>query len=195
MLCILKKDYKMSRIGKLPITIPEGVNIAISKSNLVTVKGPKGELFQQVDPDLTIKIEDQVLTVSRPTEQKRHKAMHGLYRTLISNMVIGVSVGYKIRQEVVGVGYKVTSTGQDLDLTIGYSHDIIFECPPEVKVSVETVKGKPPVIILESHDKELIGMVAAKIRSFRKPEPYKGKGIKFVGEKLRKKAGKSAAAK
>ena len=185
----------MSRIGKLPITIPAGVNVLVSKSNLVTVKGPKGELFQQVDPDLSIKIEDNVLTVSRPTEQKRHKAMHGLYRTLISNMVVGVSVGYKIRQEVVGVGYKVTSTGQDLDLTIGYSHDIIFECPPEIKVSVENVKGKPPVIVLESHDKELIGMVAAKIRSFRKPEPYKGKGIKFEGEIIRRKAGKTASAK
>ena len=185
----------MSRIGKLPITIPAGVNVSVSKSNLVTVKGPKGELLQQVDPDLSIKLEENVLTVSRPTEQKRHKAMHGLYRTLISNMVVGVSVGYKIRQEVIGVGYKVTSTGQDLDLTIGYSHDIIFECPPEIKVSVENVKGKPPVIVLESHDKELIGMVAAKIRSFRKPEPYKGKGIKFEGEIIRRKAGKTASAK
>jgi large subunit ribosomal protein L6 len=185
----------MSRIGKLPIIIPASVQLTISKTNLVNVKGPKGELSQQVNPDLILKIEDNVLTVNRPTEQKRHKAMHGLYRTLISNMVIGVTEGYKIRQEVVGVGYKVTSTGQDLDLTIGYSHDIIFECPPEVKVSVETVKGKPPVIILESHDKELIGMVAAKIRSFRKPEPYKGKGIKFEGEIIRRKAGKTASAK
>jgi large subunit ribosomal protein L6 len=185
----------MSRIGKAPILIPHGVQVTVSKSNLVTVKGPKGELSEQVNPDLIINIQDNVINVVRPTEQKRHKAMHGLYRTLISNMVEGVSKGFKIRQEVVGVGYKITSAAQDLDLAIGYSHDIIFELPEEVKVTTETPKGKSPVITLESHDKQLLGQVAAKIRSFRKPEPYKGKGIKFENEVIRRKAGKTASAK
>jgi large subunit ribosomal protein L6 len=185
----------MSRIGKLPIAIPSGVQVDISKSNLVTVKGPKGTLTQQVHPDLILAVDENILKIDRPTEQKRHKSMHGLYRTLIANMVEGVSKGFKIRQELVGVGYKVSVTGQDLDLTIGYSHDIIIEVPAEIKLSVENVKGKSPVIIMESHDKELLGMVSAKIRSFRKPEPYKGKGIKFENEIIRRKAGKTAAAK
>jgi large subunit ribosomal protein L6 len=185
----------MSRIGKAPIIVPEGVQVNISGSNFVTVKGPKGELSQQVHQDLKINIEGNILTVERPTEQKRHKSVHGLYRTLIYNMVEGVSKGFRIKQEVVGVGYKITNQEQDLDLAIGYSHDIIFELPPEVKVTTETVKGKSPAIILESFDKELLGQVAAKIRSFRKPEPYKGKGIKFENEVVRRKAGKSASAK
>jgi large subunit ribosomal protein L6 len=185
----------MSRIGKSPILIPQGVQITVSNGNLVTVKGPKGELSEQVHPDIKINIENNIILVERPTEQKRHKSMHGLYRTLIANMVEGVSIGFKIRQEVVGVGYKISNTGQDLDLAIGYSHDIIFEIPDEVKVTTETPKGKAPIITLESHDKQLLGQVAAKIRSFRKPEPYKGKGIKFEKEVIRRKAGKTASAK
>jgi large subunit ribosomal protein L6 len=160
--------------------------------NKVTVKGPKGELFQEVDPDISVTIENGVISVERPTEQKRHKALHGLYRTLIANMVHGVSTGYQIRQELVGVGYKANATGQNLELSIGYSHDIVFNIPAEVKVTTLVEKGKSPAIILESADKELIGMVAAKIRSFRKPEPYKGKGIRFAGEVVRRKAGKTA---
>lgn len=183
----------MSRIGKAPIDIPSGVNIDVSGSNLVTVKGPKGELSQQVDPDLSVKIEDGVLNVERPTEQKRHKAMHGLYRTLISNMVTGVSEGYKKELELIGVGYRVANTGNMLELTLGYSHPIYFVVPQEVKVQTAMEKGSPPSIVLESHDKQLIGQVAAKIRAFRKIEPYKGKGIKFKGEVIRRKAGKTAA--
>lgn len=182
----------MSRIGKAPITVPAGVNIDISKGNLVTVKGPKGELAQQVDPDLVIEIEDGTLTVKRPTESKRHRSMHGLYRSLISNMVTGVSEGYKITLEVIGVGYRVANTGQLLELTLGFSHPIYFVVPQEVKVEGKMEKGKNPMIILESHDKQLIGQVAAKIRAFRKPEPYKGKGIRFLGEEIRRKAGKTA---
>lgn len=182
----------MSRIGKAPITVPAGVNIDISKGNLVTVKGPKGELTQQVDPDLVIEIEDGTLTVKRPTESKRHRSMHGLYRSLISNMVTGVSEGYKITLEVIGVGYRVANTGQLLELTLGFSHPIYFVVPQEVKVEGKMEKGKNPMIILESHDKQLIGQVAAKIRAFRKPEPYKGKGIRFLGEEIRRKAGKTA---
>jgi large subunit ribosomal protein L6 len=181
----------MSRIGKSPITIPSGVDVKLDK-NKVTVKGPKGELFQEVDPDISVTIENGVISVERPTEQKRHKALHGLYRTLIANMVHGVSTGYQIRQELVGVGYKANATGQNLELSIGYSHDIVFNIPAEVKVTTLVEKGKSPAIILESADKELIGMVAAKIRSFRKPEPYKGKGIRFAGEVVRRKAGKTA---
>jgi large subunit ribosomal protein L6 len=182
----------MSRIGKLPIEIPQGVNISVSKDNLIEVKGPKGKLTQKVDPDIKIEIEGNVLTVTRPTEQKRHKAMHGLYRALLNNMITGVSTGFEIKQELVGVGYRATATGQLLELSVGYSHSIYLEMPEEVKVEAVTERRANPIITLRSADKQLIGQVAAKIRSFRKPEPYKGKGIKFVGEQLRKKAGKAA---
>jgi large subunit ribosomal protein L6 len=182
----------MSRIGKAPIEIPSGVNIDVSKTNLVTVKGPKGELTQQVDHDLILKIDEGVLSVDRPTEQKRHKAMHGLYRSLINNMVVGVSEGYKIELELYGVGYRVSNTGNLLEFLLGYSHPIFFYAPDEVKVDTTMEKGKPPTVILESHDKQLIGQVAAKIRAFRKTEPYKGKGIRFKGEQIRRKAGKTA---
>jgi len=183
----------MSRIGKAPVEIPAGVTLDVSKSNLVTVKGPKGELTQQVDADLSMNIEDGVLSLSRPTEQKRHKALHGLYRSLINNMVIGVSEGYTKQLELVGVGYKCANTGNFLELTLGYSHPIYFYVPEEVKLSTLTEKGNNPKIILESHDKQLIGQIAAKIRTFRKIEPYKGKGIKFTGEEIRRKAGKTTA--
>jgi large subunit ribosomal protein L6 len=185
----------MSRIGKLPISIPAGVQVNITDKNLVTVKGGLGELSQQVDPDIIIKVEDGHITLERPTEQKRHKSMHGLYRSLIANMVKGVSEGFKTVQELVGVGYKATATGQVLELALGYSHNIIFELPQEIKVETLTERGKNPIITLTCRDKQLIGQVAAKIRSLRKPEPYKGKGIKFAGEVLKRKAGKSASDK
>ncbi|ERJ58528.1 50S ribosomal protein L6 [Sphingobacterium paucimobilis] len=182
----------MSRIGKAPIAIPSGVSISVSDKNLVTVKGPKGELTQKVDSDISVKEEDGNIVVSRPTEQKKHKALHGLYRALIQNMVVGVTDGYKTTQELVGVGYRASNNGNILELTLGFSHPIVFVLPQEVKVSTTAEKGKNPTITLESTDKQLIGQIAAKIRSFRKPEPYKGKGVKFVGEVLRRKAGKSA---
>jgi len=182
----------MSRIGNEPIEIPQGVEVNIQKG-LVTVKGPKGELTQNVDTAITVELEDNVVKLTRATEQKDHKAKHGLYRSLIFNMVEGVSKGYKTQQELVGVGYRASNKGQKLELLLGFSHNIVFELPPEVKVTTESERGKNPVITLESHDKQLIGHVAAKIRSLRKPEPYKGKGVKFVGEQLRRKAGKSAA--
>ena len=182
----------MSRIGNAPIEIPQGVEINIEKG-LVSVKGPKGELTQDVDTAITVEVEDNIVNLKRHTEQKDHKAKHGLYRALIANMMEGVSKGFKTQQELVGVGYRATSQGQKLELLLGYSHGIIFEIPEEIKVSCESERGKNPIITLESHDKQLIGHVAAKIRSLRKPEPYKGKGIKFVGEQLRRKAGKSAA--
>lgn len=182
----------MSRIGNAPIEVPQGVEVNIEKG-LVTVKGPKGELTQDVDTAITIEVEDNVINLKRHTEQKDHKAKHGLYRSLISNMIEGVSKGYKTQQELVGVGYRATNQGQKLELLLGYSHAIVFELPEEIKVSCESERGKNPIITLESHDKQLIGHVAAKIRSLRKPEPYKGKGIKFVGEQLRRKAGKSAS--
>ncbi|MBK0383261.1 50S ribosomal protein L6 [Pedobacter sp. SD-b] len=185
----------MSRIGKAPILIPNGVTLKISADNEVTVKGPKGELSQKVDSDIKVSEEDGNIIVSRPTEQKRHKALHGLYRSLINNMVVGVTEGYKIQQELVGVGYRATNQGNTLDLVLGFSHHIIFSLPPEIKVETTAEKGKNPTIILESIDKQLLGQVAAKIRSLRAPEPYKGKGIKFVGEQLRRKAGKSASKK
>jgi large subunit ribosomal protein L6 len=185
----------MSRVGKAPIAIPAGVTVTVSGDNLVTVKGPKGELQQAVDSDITIAQEDGQLVVQRPSEQKRHKALHGLYRALLNNMVVGVTDGYKIQQELVGVGYRATNTGNTLDLVLGYSHHYVFELPTEIKVTTTADKGKNPTIILESIDKQLIGQVAAKIRSLRTPEPYKGKGIKFVGEVLRRKAGKSASKK
>ena len=182
----------MSRIGKAPVNIPSGVEIKVSKGNLVTVKGPKGELVQQIDADLTVDIEDGVLSLKRPTDQKRHRAVHGLYRSLIANMVEGVTNGYKKELELVGVGYRAANTGQLLELTLGYSHPIFFAVPDEVKVATVSERGSNPRVILESIDKELIGQVAAKIRAFRKPEPYKGKGVRFVGEQIRRKAGKTA---
>jgi large subunit ribosomal protein L6 len=183
----------MSRIGKLPIKLPSGVTVEVAKDNTVTLKGAKGELKQKIDPDIQIKVEGDILQVIRPTDQKRHKALHGLYRALLNNMVIGVSQGYTIQQEIVGVGYKAESKGQILELSLGYSHDIHVKLPKEVKVETKTERRSNPVITLTSTDKQLIGQVAAKIRSLRPPEPYKGKGIKYVGEQLRKKAGKSAS--
>jgi len=185
----------MSRVGKSPIALPAGVTVTVSNDNVVTVKGPKGELHQAVDADIKVVQEGSDLLVQRPTDQKRHKALHGLYRSLLNNMVVGVTEGYKIVQELVGVGYRATNNGNTLDLVLGYSHHYVFELPQEIKVSTTADKGKNPTIILESNDKQLIGQVAAKIRSLRTPEPYKGKGIKFAGEVLRRKAGKSASKK
>jgi large subunit ribosomal protein L6 len=182
----------MSRIGKQPVAIPSGVTATVSKDNVITVKGAKGTLTQAVDSDMIIEIADGFINVKRPTEQIRHRAMHGLYRSLISNLVKGVSEGYKKQMELVGVGFKAVNTGNVLDLALGYSHNIIFEVPKEVNVETLTEKGKNPMIILESCDKQLIGAVCAKLRSLRKPEPYKGKGVKFAGEVLRRKAGKAA---
>ena len=183
----------MSRIGILPVDIPTGVSIEVDKDNLVTVKGPKGELTQQVDKNITVKVEEGKLQVSRSTEQKDHKAKHGLYRSLINNMVKGVSEGYTIKQELVGVGYGAEVKNGILELALGFSHDILMKMPPEVKVETVTERRSNPVITLTSIDKQLIGQVAAKIRSLRPPEPYKGKGIKYVGEQLRRKAGKAAS--
>ena len=185
----------MSRIGKLPIALASNVQVSIAPDNVVTVKGPKGELTQAVDSDITVTVEDGTLLVQRPTEQKRHKALHGLYRALLNNMVQGVTEGYKIEQELVGVGYRATNQGNTLDLVLGYSHHYVFQLPAEIKVTTTAEKGQTPKIILEGIDKQLLGQVAAKIRSLRAPEPYKGKGIKFVGEVLRRKAGKSAGKK
>lgn len=182
----------MSRIGKMPIAIPDGVEISVGANNEVKVKGPKGELSQKVDSDMIVKIQDNEAIVDRPTEQKRHKAMHGLYRSLIANMVEGVTNGFKITQEIVGVGYKVSVQGQVVELSLGYSHDILFKLPTEIKATATTEKGKNPKIILEGIDKQLVGQIAHKIRSFRKPEPYKGKGIRFENEQIRRKAGKTA---
>ena len=182
----------MSRIGKAPIELPSGVQIEVNGGNVVKVKGPKGELTQQVDPDLKVKIEDGVLTLERPTEQKRHRSMHGLYRSLINNMVEGVTNGFVKELELVGVGYRAANTGQLLELTVGYSHPVMFGLPDEVKVETRMEKGKNPVVRMESIDKQLLGQIAAKIRSFRKPEPYKGKGIRYMGEEVRRKAGKAA---
>ena len=183
----------MSRIGKLPISLPAGVDVTVEQDNTVTVKGPKGTLSTPVDRDISVAQEDGSLVVSRPTDQKRHKAMHGLYRSLINNMILGVSTGYKEDLELVGVGYKATVTNNILELSLGYSHNIFLALPAEVKASAVTEKGKSPVISIESNDKQLIGQVAAKIRSLRKVEPYKGKGIRFVGEVVRRKAGKTAS--
>ena len=182
----------MSRIGVLPIQLPEGVTVTMN-NNVIVVKGPLGELHQEINKDIKVKIEKNHVVLERSTDQKRHKTMHGLYRSLVFNMVTGVSKGYTIQQELVGVGFKAESKGQRLELNLGYSHDIYIELPPEVKVEAKTERRKNPVITLKSHDKQLIGQVAAKIRSFRPPEPYKGKGIKFVGEQIRKKAGKAAS--
>lgn len=182
----------MSRIGKMPVSIPDGVSIT-HDNNLVKVKGPKGELIQQVDKDLDIKIEDKELVLVRPTEQKRHKAMHGLYRALINNMVEGVTQGYKKQLELVGVGYRASVQQNILELNLGYSHNIFLGLPEDINATAETAKGKNPTITLESHDKQLIGQVAAKIKSLRPVEPYKGKGVRFVGERIRRKAGKTAS--
>jgi large subunit ribosomal protein L6 len=182
----------MSRIGKQPISLPQGVEITINGAS-VNVKGPKGTLSKDIDSDFKVTLEDGILKVERPTDQKRHKALHGLYRALINNMVVGVSDGYKKELELVGVGYKAATQGQILELSLGYSHSIFMQIPTEVKVAAETKKGKNPLVSLESNDKELIGEVSAKIRALRKIEPYKGKGIKFVGEEIRRKAGKTAA--
>ena len=184
----------MSRIGILPIDIPAGVIIEVDKENLVTVKGPKGELTQQIDGAITVKVEENQVIVSRLTEQRDHRAKHGLYRSLITNMVVGVSEGYTIQQELVGVGYRAdVKQGNRLELSLGFSHDIIIEMPEEVKVEAKTERRQNPVITLTSIDKQLIGQVAAKIRALRPPEPYTGKGIKFVGEHIRRKAGKAAS--
>jgi large subunit ribosomal protein L6 len=185
----------MSRIGKLPISLPAKVDISVASDNTITVKGPKGALSQKVDADISMAVEDGKLVVTRPTDQKRHRAMHGLYRALINNMVVGVSEGYTREMEVIGVGYRVENAGNLLTLTIGYSHPVIFAIPSEIKVTTAMEKGSAPLIRLEGIDKELLGQVCAKIRSFRKPEPYKGKGIMFKGEIIRRKAGKTAGGK
>lgn len=184
----------MSRIGKLPIAIPQGVQVSFDK-NEVTVKGTKGTLVQKIADGVAVNIAEGTVNITRNTDQKQHRAMHGLYRALIANMIHGVSKGFKIDQELVGVGYRASNQGQTLDLVLGYSHHVVFELPSEIKVTTKTERGSNPMITLESHDKQLLGQVAAKIRSLRHPEPYKGKGIKFTNEVLRRKAGKSAAKK
>ena len=185
----------MSRVGKKPIALPSGVTLSIDNGNIVTVKGPKGSLSQTVDPDISVAIEEGNIQVSRPTDQKRHKALHGLYRALMNNMVVGVSTGYRTEMEIVGVGYKATVANNVLELQLGYSHNVFVAVPGEIKVTAITEKGQNPKVILEGIDKQLIGDVAAKIRSLRKVEPYKGKGIRFVGEVIRRKAGKSSSKK
>ena len=185
----------MSRIGKNPVTIPSGVTVSVSKGNVVTVKGPKGELTQHVDPDMGVEVKEDEIQVTRPSDSKRHRSFHGLYRSLLANMVKGVTEGYTLTLEVIGVGYRAENKGNLLILTLGYSHPIYFMVPKEVSVETVTAKGKNPIIKLASNDKQLVGQVAAKIRSLRKPEPYKGKGIRFEGEDIRRKAGKTAAKK
>lgn len=182
----------MSRIGKLPISIPAGVTVSVSKENLITVKGPKGELNQEVNSDIKVTVEGAEVSVSRPSDQKEHRSLHGLYRALINNMVVGVSEGYRKELELVGVGYRASNNGQILELSLGYTHAIYMQLPKEINLETKTERNKNPLIILESCDKQLIGQVCAKIRSFRKPEPYKGKGIRFVGEVIRRKSGKAA---
>jgi large subunit ribosomal protein L6 len=184
----------MSRIGKAPIVIPAGVTVKVD-GNKITVKGPKGELSETVNPDITVKVEDGQITLTRPSDEREHRAQHGLYRALIHNMVEGVANGYRKEMELVGVGYRANANGQVLDLALGFSHAIYIKLPPEIKVEAKSERNKNPLIILESADKQLLGQVCAKIRSLRKPEPYKGKGIKFVGEVIRRKSGKSAGAK
>lgn len=184
----------MSRIGKLPVTIPQGIDVSI-KDNLVTVKGKLGTLTQEFHQDINISIENGEVNVTRPSDLKEHRAMHGLYRSLINNMIIGVSEGWTKSLELVGVGYRASNQGQLLDLSLGFSHNILMLIPAEVAVEAKMEKGKNPKLTLSSHDKQLLGMVASKIRSMRKPEPYKGKGVRFVGEEIRRKAGKSAGKK
>jgi large subunit ribosomal protein L6 len=183
----------MSRIGKLPVNLSKGVTVNISDDNMVSVKGPLGELTQAVDKDLKVEVVGNEIVLSRPTESKNHKSLHGLYRALIHNMVVGVSEGYKKELELVGVGYRAEAKGQNLEMSLGFSHEVILQLPNEVKVETKTERRANPIITLTCIDKQLIGHVAAKIRSLRPPEPYKGKGIKFVGEQLRRKAGKSAS--
>jgi large subunit ribosomal protein L6 len=182
----------MSRIGKNPVTIPNGVTVTVGTDNIVTVKGPKGELKESVDRDITMEVAEGKISFARPTDQIRHRAMHGLYRALVGNMVKGVTEGYKKELELVGVGYKAANQGNILDLALGYSHNIVFEIPKELKVVTSQEKGENPKIVLEGIDKQLLGQVAAKIRGLRKPEPYKGKGVKYKGEFIRRKAGKAA---
>jgi large subunit ribosomal protein L6 len=184
----------MSRIGKSPVNIPSGVDVKLN-GNTITVKGPKGELTQNIDDCVKLTIEDNLVTFSRESDSPSHRAKHGLYRSLVSNMITGVSEGFKKELEVIGVGYRATATGQLLDLSLGFSHPIVFEIPKEIKVSADTQKGKAPIVTLESYDKQLLGQVAAKIRSLRKPEPYKGKGVHYLGEVVRRKAGKAAGKK
>ncbi|MDC3397280.1 50S ribosomal protein L6 [Flavobacteriales bacterium] len=182
----------MSRIGKNPITVPSGVELSI-QGNVVSVKGPKGELTQEVDEVISMEYADNVLTLSRPNDDKEVRSKHGLYRALVQNMITGVSEGYKVQLQMVGVGFRAAAQGQQLNLSLGYSHPIIIELPKEVKLEAETKKGEAPLVTLSSHDKQLLGTVAAKIRSLRKIEPYKGKGVRFLGEQIRRKAGKTAA--
>ena len=199
MLCLLSIKHlyhQMSRIGKLPVSLPTGVSVQLCDGNVLKVKGPLGELSQKIDSDIKVIVEDNQIKFERPTDQPRHRSMHGLYRALVHNMVVGVSEGFSTQQELVGVGYRVALNGQLLSFSLGYSHEIQLMLPTEVKAEVPDVrKGENPRLVLKSCDKQLLGQVAAKIRSFRAPEPYKGKGIKFVGEQLRRKAGKTAAAK
>jgi len=183
----------MSRIGNLPVFLPKGVTVTVNDTNTVLVKGPLGELQQQINPDIKVTVENNQVILSRPSDLKNHKSLHGLYRALIANMVVGVSKGYKKELELVGVGYRAEAKGQDLELSLGFSHDIIFRLPDEIKVETKTERRSNPIITLTSIDKQLIGQVAAKIRSLRPPEPFKGKGIRFVGEQIRRKAGKSAS--
>ena len=182
----------MSRIGKKAISIPEGVTITVGKDNVVSVKGKKGELKQAIDRDLTVEVKDGQINLTRPTDQIRHRAMHGLYRSLLSNLVKGVTEGYQRKLELIGVGFKAANTGNLLDLSLGFSHNIVFEIPKEITVATAQEKGQNPIITLDGIDKQLIGQVAAKLRGLRKPEPYKGKGVRYVGEVVRKKAGKAA---
>ena len=182
----------MSRIGKQPVVLAQGVTVTVSKDNLVTVKGPKGTLTREVDRDIKIEVKDGEVLITRPTDQIRHRALHGLYRALIANLVKGVTDGYSKKLELIGVGFKAANQGNVIDLALGYSHNIIFEVPKELKVATEQLKGQNPIITLEGIDKQLVGQVAAKLRSLRKPEPYKGKGVRYVGEVVRKKAGKAA---
>jgi large subunit ribosomal protein L6 len=182
----------MSRIGKAPISVPGGVTVSIGSDNVVTVKGPKGELKERIDRDIKVDVADGTINVTRPTDQIRHRALHGLSRALVANMVKGVTDGYSKRLELIGVGFKAANQGNVLDLALGYSHNIIFEVPKELKVATAQEKGQNPTIMLEGTDRQLLGAVAAKIRGLRKPEPYKGKGVRYVGEVVRKKAGKAA---
>jgi len=184
----------MSRIGKSPVNIPSGVNVKL-EGNIVTVKGSKGELIQEIASCVTVSIDENLVTLSRESDSPEHRAKHGLYRSLLNNMIIGVSEGYKKELEIIGVGYRATATGQMLELALGYSHPIVFEIPKEIMVSADTQKGKAPIVTLQSIDKQLLGQVAAKIRSLRKPEPYKGKGVRYLGEEIRRKAGKAAGKK
>lgn len=187
-----KTNRIMSRIGKQPVVIPSGVTVTVNKDNSITVKGPKGELKEAIDRDITVEVKDNQVNFTRPTDQIRHRALHGLYRALVANLVKGVTEGYTRKLELIGVGFKAANQGNVLDLALGYSHNIIFEVPKELKVATAQEKGQNPIITLEGTDKQLIGQVAAKLRGLRKPEPYKGKGVRYVGEVVRKKAGKAA---